>query len=327
MEDSKIFISKTPLRLSFSGGGTDMPYFYKKYGGLTVSATIKKYIYVLVRTHNNFQEKYRLNYSITENVNSIEKIKNIRVKLVLKKLKIKSPLFISTFSDIPANTGLGSSSAFTIGLITALLKITKKKMSKSQIAEEAYNIEKKITKNSIGKQDHYIASHGGFLITRYGKKRVSVKKLKISKKNKKKLFENCYMLWTGVTRQASYILEDQQKNYNHNINHLRKLNTVTNKLISHLESKNLSLKQVSAQINLNWKLKKEFSRHITNNKIDSIYLDLLKLGAFGGKLLGAGSGGFIFFIIEKKKISKIKRHFKNFKIFKIENSSSGSEII
>ena len=129
MEDSKIFISKTPLRLSFSGGGTDMPYFYKKYGGLTVSATIKKYIYVLVRTHNNFQEKYRLNYSITENVNSIEKIKNIRVKLVLKKLKIKSPLFISTFSDIPANTGLGSSSAFTIGLITALLSYKKCQVS------------------------------------------------------------------------------------------------------------------------------------------------------------------------------------------------------
>ena len=170
MQENKIYISRTPLRISFFGGGTDMPYFYEKFGGNTISTTIKKYVYVVVKRHNNFQEEYRLNYSITENVNSINKIRNLRIKMVLKNLKINTPLFISTFSDIPANTGLGSSSAFTVGLINVLLKISKKKMSKAEIAEMAYNIEKKITKNSIGKQDHYIASFGGFIITNYSKK-------------------------------------------------------------------------------------------------------------------------------------------------------------
>lgn len=327
MEDSKIFISRTPLRLSFSGGGTDMPYFYEKYGGLTVSTTIKKYIYVLVKPHNNFQEKYRLNYSITENVNSIEKIKNIRVRLVLKKLKIKSPLFISTFSDIPANTGLGSSSSFTIGLIVALIKIIKKKMSKSDIAELAYIIEKKITKNSIGKQDHYIAAHGGLILTRYNKRKITVNRIKISNKNKIELFNNCYMLWTGITRQASYILEDQQTNFKNNVNLLKELNKVTNKLNQQLEVKKINLSKIAEQVNYNWKLKRDFSKHITNKRINTIYNDLIKLGAIGGKLLGAGSGGFIFFIARKNKISKIKKKMKNYKIFKIENSSHGSEII
>lgn len=327
MQDNKIFISRTPLRISFSGGGTDMPYFYEKYGGMTISTSIKKYIYVLVKSHNNFQEKYRLNYSITENVNSIEKIKNIRVKLVLKKLNIKTPLFISTFSDIPANTGLGSSSSFTVGLIKALLKISNKKMSKSQVAELAYEIEKKITKNSVGKQDHYIASYGGLIFTKYGKKKVTVKDINISEVNKNKLFNNCYMLWTGITRQASFILEDQQKNYNDNIILLKKLNQVSIKLKKELEENNLNLLKISNNINDNWKLKKDFSKLITNKKIDSIYKNLIRLGAKGGKLLGAGSGGFVFFIADKKKIFKIKRYFKNYKILNIDHSTNGSEII
>ena len=327
MQENKIYISRTPLRISFFGGGTDMPYFYEKFGGNTISTTIKKYIYVVVKRHNNFQEKYRLNYSITENVNSINKIRNLRIKMVLKNLKINTPLFISTFSDIPANTGLGSSSAFTVGLINVLLKISKKKMSKAEIAEMAYNIEKKITKNSIGKQDHYIASFGGFIITNYSKKKVFVNKIKISNINQKKLFNNSFMLWTGITRQASSILKDQQNNFKNNIDSLKEINKVTKKIKKEFEKKKIDLKKIGKFIDYTWMHKKKFSKLVTNVKINNIYNKSMDLGSYGGKLLGAGNGGFIFFLAGKNEYNKIKKYFKNYKIFEVEYSENGSEII
>ena len=143
MLHQKVVISKTPLRVSFAGGGTDIPYFYKKYSGATVSCAIDKYIYVTVKYHNNFGFKYRLNYSLTEQVNSIDEIKNLRIRYALKFLKIKKPLYINTFSDFPANTGLGSSSSFTVGLLNALVKLINRKLSKIKLAEIAYKIEKK----------------------------------------------------------------------------------------------------------------------------------------------------------------------------------------
>ena len=327
MQENKIYISRTPLRVSFFGGGTDMPYFYEKYGGYTISTTIKKYIYVVVKRHNNFQEKYRLNYSITENVNSINKIRNLRIKMVLKNLKISTPLFLSTFSDIPTNTGLGSSSAFTVGLINVLLKISKKKMSKGEIAEMAYNIEKKITKNSIGKQDHYIASFGGFKFTNYSKKKVSINKINISNINQKKLFNNSYMLWTGITRQASSVLKDQQNNFKNNIDSLKEINNVTKKIKNEFEKKKINLKKIGKFIDYTWMHKKKFSKLVTNYKVDNIYDKSLDLGSYGGKLLGAGNGGFIFFLAGKKEFKKIKKYFKNYKIFEVEHSENGSEII
>ena len=171
MIDEQVIISRTPLRVSFVGGGTDMPYFYNKFTGATISCAINRYVYVTVKFHNNFQEKYRLNYSITENVKSVDKIKNLRIREVINKLKITKPLYINTFADIPANSGLGSSSSFTVGLIHALSKLDNKNFSKKKMAEMAYSIEAKITNNSLGKQDHYIASFGGIKHIVYKKKK------------------------------------------------------------------------------------------------------------------------------------------------------------
>ena len=157
----KIVTTKTPLRISFLGGGTDMPYFYENYGGITISSSIDKFIYVTIKKHTNFNEKYRLNYSETEIVNKIDKIKNLRIRETLKYLNVREPLYINTISDLPYNTGLGSSSAFLIGLIKAIYKLKNIKINLSKICEIAFKIENKITNNSLGKQDHYIAAHGG----------------------------------------------------------------------------------------------------------------------------------------------------------------------
>ena len=130
---NKIVITKTPLRISFSGGGTDMPYFYKNYGGTTISSAINKFIYVTVKLHKNFKEKYRLNYSDTEITNDFNKIKNLRIKETLRYFRITEPIYINTISDIPYNTGLGSSSAFLVGLINAIFKLKGKKFPKKKL--------------------------------------------------------------------------------------------------------------------------------------------------------------------------------------------------
>ena len=154
----KIATTKTPLRISFSGGGTDMPYFYSKFSGLTVSTSIDKFVYVTVKTHPNFKEKFRLNYSETEIVNDVNKIQNLRIRETMKYFNINEPIYINTISDLPYNTGLGSSSSFLVGLIHCIFIIKKQKINLRKIAEIAFKIENKITNNSLGKQDHYIAT-------------------------------------------------------------------------------------------------------------------------------------------------------------------------
>ena len=169
-------VSKTPLRVSFLGGGTDVPYFYKKFGGSTLSMAIDKFVYVTVKRHSHyFIEKYRLNYHESENSNSIKNIKNTIIKETIRYFKIKTPLYISVISDVPIGSGLGGSSSFLVGLITALCKLEGIILSKKKIFELAAYIEINILKKPIGKQDHIPAVYGGFAYTLY-KKNHEVKK-------------------------------------------------------------------------------------------------------------------------------------------------------
>ena len=167
-----IVTTKTPLRISFSGGGTDMPYFYLKHNGITVSTSIDKFVYVTIKRHSNFNEKFRLNYSDTEIANDIRQIKNLRIRETLNYFKINEPIYINTISDLPYNTGLGSSSAFLIGLINGIFLLQNKKVTLKKISEIAFKIENKITNNYLGKQDHYIAAYGGLRKITYKKELV-----------------------------------------------------------------------------------------------------------------------------------------------------------
>ena len=320
MHDEKVVISKTPLRVSFVGGGTDMPYFYNKYSGATISCAIDKYLYVTAKFHTDITHKYRLNYSVTENTNSIEKIKNLRIKNVLKFLKIKRPIYINTFSDLPASSGLGSSSSFTVGLINALAKLINKKISKIQLAEKAYHIEKKITKNSLGKQDHYISVFGGLKLIKYNRDGVNIKNLKIKKEKifSKKLF----LVWTGATRESVSVLADQKRNRLKNIKDLLILNNLTNEFELYL--KNLNFIKMGKLINKSWEIKKKLSKFVTNKKIDKLYKLIINSGVYGAKLLGAGNGGFILAMGNKFNIKKNKSRNK---ILNFSISKEGSRII
>ncbi len=324
---NKIAITKTPLRISFSGGGTDMPYFYKNHGGTTISSAINKFIYVTVKLHKNFKEKYRLNYSDTEITNDFNKIKNLRIKETLRYFRITEPIYINTISDIPYNTGLGSSSAFLVGLINAIFKLKGKKVSKKKVAEIAFKIEDWITNKTLGKQDHYISSYGGIKIIEYKKQSVIVKNLKISKKNLLKLQRNLIFFYTGQTRKSYQYLNNQKKNLNKNINNLMLLKDLTNKIIKELRKKKLNIKKIGNILGDNWYIKRKFTKNITNNSLNKIYNLAIKSGCHGGKLLGAGGGGFFLFVCNEKSQKKIEKKLKNCEKVDFKFTDMSSETI
>jgi len=327
MIDDRVVMTKTPLRISFVGGGTDMPYFYNKYGGATISCAINRYIYVTVKHHNNYQEKYRLNYSQTENVSKLTDIKNLRIKKVIEMLKISKPLYINTFADIPANSGLGSSSSFTVGLIKALAKLKKINLKNYQIAEMAYKIESSITKNSLGKQDHYIAAYGGLKHINYKKDKINVSNVNLTKKNTNKLFNSLLLIWTGKNRLASSVLEDQKKNLNKNNDNLILLNKLSKKFKNEIIKNKINLKKLGNIVNESWELKKSFSKLITNNDIEKIFKKTVEKGMYGGKLLGAGNGGFVLIFVGTREKKDIIKYLKNYRYLDIKLENNGSLIL
>ncbi len=320
-----IVTTKTPLRISFVGGGTDMPYFYSKLNGITVSTSIDKFVYVTVKTHANFSEKFRLNYSDTEIVDDVNKIKNLRIRQVIKYFKIDEPIYINTISDLPYNSGLGSSSAFLIGLINAIFLLKGEKKNLKTIAEIAFKIENKITNNSLGKQDHYIAAYGGLRKIIYKKNTIDVKKIPISKKNRDYLNKNLLFFWTGRTRLSNKNLTSQKKNFQKNLINLNNLKQIAFKFNNKLKAKNLNLKELGLLLDENWQMKKNFTKNITNNYLDKIYRRAISNGCYGGKLLGAGGGGFFIFICKKEIQTKIIKKVKNCKFVKFKFYSQGTK--
>lgn len=316
---NSVIITKTPLRISFIGGGTDIPSFYdnNNYGSV-ISSTIDKYLYVIVKKQNSlFDEKYRLNYSVTETVKKINDIKNPIIRACLAYLKIKEPLFIGTISDIPASSGMGSSSTFCVGLLNALYKLLNKKRSQNQIAEEAAYIEINILKRNNGKQDHFAASYGGINKFIFYSNKTLVKKINISKSNLAKLEKNSILLWTGQTRDASKILKDQNNKMNINNDKFIKLLDLLKVFEKILIKKSIDLNKIGILLDKNWNLKKKFAKSISNKNIDKAYLLAMRNGAYGGKILGAGGGGFLYLIAPISKHQKIIKSLKRFKFMKI----------
>jgi D-glycero-alpha-D-manno-heptose-7-phosphate kinase len=329
--NNNVIITKTPLRISFIGGGTDIPLFYEhnNYGSV-ISSTIDKYLYVIVKKQNSlFDEKYRLNYSVTETVKKINDIKNPIIRACLAYLKIKEPLFIGTISDIPASSGMGSSSTFCVGLLNALYKLLNKKRSQNQIAEEAANIEINILKRNNGKQDHFAASYGGINKYIFYSNKTLVKKINISKSNLAKLEKNSILLWTGQTRDASKILKDQNNKMNINNDKFIQLLDLLNVFEKILLKKTIDLNKIGDLLDKNWNLKKKFAQSISNKNIDKAYLVAMRNGAYGGKILGAGGGGFLYLIAPISKHQKINKSLKSFKFKKINFlfNNQGSKII
>jgi len=328
-----LIISKTPLRISLAGGGTDLPSFYRfnKYGAV-LSASINKYIYVTLKKHSQVfsREKFRLNYSETELVENLEKIKNPIIRECLKFLKIDERLYISTISDVPASTGLGSSSAFCVGLLNALYTFKKQRVGLKKLSEEASYIERDILKRAIGKQDHYASVFGGLNYIKFNQNEsTNVKSINLSKKNKKYLENSMVIFWTGITRSSWKILHNQNARYLENTISLNKIKKQANELKTLLEEKKISISKVGNLINEGWITKKTLSKNISSKFFDNVFSKAIQSGAYGGRICGAGGGGFILFCAKPSCHEKIIKNMQQFNLKKFDLSfgNQGTQIL
>lgn len=295
-----MLITKTPFRVSFCGGGSDIADFYKEHGGCVLSTTINRYMYISI--HPYFDEKLTaLKYSQTEIVDDLDKIQHSIFHTVLKDMNI-SGVEISSTADIPSGTGLGSSSAFTVGLLHTLNCYKGKYVSKEKLAQEACRVEIEKLGNPIGKQDQYAAAQGGLnFISFHRDDTVSVEPVIMQLETKRALQDNLIMFYTGLTHDANVILAEQKKNIVQadKTQNLLSMCELANNMKRSLETNDLST--FGEILNEGWIKKRELASGITNPRIDEIYDCAMKNGARGGKLLGAGGGGFLLFYCEKQK--------------------------
>ncbi len=291
-----MIISKTPLRISFCGGGTDLPSFYEnnQYGAV-FSTTIDSYIYVSIKEHSElYPERIRLNYSETEQVNSIDEINNLIIRESLRFLKIDDRIYISTVADCPAGSGLGSSSAFCVGLLAALYKYRGERVSAGQLAEEAAHIEINLLKKPIGKQDHYAAAFGGFNFFKFNADNtVDIKPTCVSAKLQNEISSCMLTFWTGKTRPADTILEEQNNNNTKNSQTLTLMRTQAEFIHESIMKHDMNAERFGKIIHEGWLMKKNLASSVSNNFIDTAYNASIDAGAWGGKISGAGGGGFL----------------------------------
>ena len=293
-----MIITRTPLRISFAGGGTDISDYYKGHGGAVVSAAIDKYIYITV--NKKFDNKIRVSYSQTEIVSDVAELRHELVRECLKLAGISGGIEITSISDIPSGTGLGSSSTFTVGVLNALFYYTRQKLTARQLAELACRVEIDILGHPIGKQDQFAAAYGG--INYFGFNRddtVTHNRIHLSELDLRKLESKLMMFYTGIHRSADAVLLEQKKNTLSKTASLDYMKSLADKMYESLTKDGLT-PEFGEVLSLGWEKKRELASTITNSEIDGKYYKGVSAGASGGKLLGAGGGGFLMFYCDEQ---------------------------
>ena len=323
-----MIISKTPLRMSFVGGGSDLPVFYRKYGGAVVSTAINKFVYVTV--NQKFDDRIRLSYSKTEDAKSAEKIKHPLVREALQMLGIRGGIEITSIADIPGKgTGLGSSSSFTVGLLNALHAFANRYASAEKLAEESCAIEIERCREPIGKQDQYAAAFGGFNLIQFNTdESVSVEPIICKRETLRQLQENTLVFYTGIMRSASAILKTQSATVASDKakqKTMKRMVQLAHDLKTELQKNNLSA--FGQIIHENWELKRSLTSGVSSGAIDDWYERARKSGAIGGKLLGAGSGGFLMFYAPRERHEAIVGELTELRRVDFGFEPQGSKII
>lgn len=301
-----MIITKTPFRVSFCGGGSDMANFYEKYGGCVLSTSINKYCYISIHPYFN-ENQTLLKYSENELVDSPDQIRHRIFRQVLTDMGIHG-VEISSTADIPGGTGLGSSSTFTVGLLNSLNCYKGKFVSKDKLAKLACEVEIEKLGNPIGKQDQYGAALGGLNFIKFNQDgSVSHEPILMEGKTYKELQKNLLMFYTGTTRSANTILAEQTRNITSEdkARNLLKMCELAKDMKIALENNDIS--SFGKILDEGWQLKKELASGIANPAIDEAYEIAMKNGALGGKLLGAGGGGFLLFYCEEEKQEQLKK--------------------
>lgn len=320
-----MIISQTPLRISLVGGGTDLKSFYCVEDGMVVSTAIDKYVYVIIK--ERFDEKIYINYSQKEIVNDISEIKHDLVRETMKKSGVAQGVEITTLADIPSEgSGLGSSSSITVCLLNALYNFAGIQATAEQLAREACEIEIDICKKPIGKQDQYIAAYGGLnKINFYPNETVKISRLNILSDYLRRFGSNLLLFYTNKTRNANVILEKQKQIIEDKRAELRTIRNLVPIVVEYIKKGKFD--DVGRVLHENWLLKKSLVETITNQDIDNMYQRAMDTGALGGKICGAGGGGFLLLYVPRDKQDSVRSALNSYRELPFMLDSFGSKII
>ncbi len=324
-----MIISKTPLRISYFGGGTDLPEFYKKHGGAVLGTAIDKYIYHTISHFPSklFDYSVRISYSKVERVQNVSEIEHVPFREILHSLKIERDIEIHVASDLPSFSGLGTSSAFTVGLIKALHAFKGSHISREQLTYKAIAMERETLKEVVGCQDQTFAAHGGLNLIEFTTAgTINVERIAISNARRAELNASLMLFFTGITRRAQNIESNKIKN-------IEKIEKNLLKMLGHVEqahkilSGNMDLSSFGILLDKTWNEKKELDRSVSNKIIDEMYKDAIRAGALGGKLLGAGGGGFMLFYVPHERKQAIRSALRQYHEIPFQIDAPGSTII
>lgn len=323
-----MIITRTPFRISFFGGGTDYPAWYQEHGGIVLATTIDKYCYISCRyLPPFFEHNYRIVYSRIENCKSADQIEHPAVRAVLKYMVCDLGLEIHHDGDLPARSGLGSSSSFTVGLLNALMALNGNHISCEELARKAIHIEQDLIKENVGSQDQISAAYGGFNrieFLRDGSFKVDPV---ILRKERLDEFQDHLMLFfTGFSRIASEVAKSKIDNIKSRTAELQLMKEMTREAISTLQS-STPIAEIGRMLDQNWKYKRSLSDKVSTSEIDQIYETAIKAGAIGGKLLGAGGGGFMVFFVRPENQKKVREALGRLIHVPFRFENSGSRVV
>ena len=323
-----MIISRTPYRISFLGGGTDYPAWYRKHGGVVLATTIDKYCYLTCRyLPPFFEHRIRVVYSKVESCQTLDEISHPSVREVLRYLNIERGVEIHHDGDLPARSGMGSSSSFTVGLLHAVYALKGQMVSKQQLAQESIYIEQEILKETVGSQDQMSAAYGGFNVIEFSPgDKISVRPMTLSQERIKELNSHLMLFYTGIIRTAANIAESYVNNIENRKRQFCIINNLLKESISIL-SKDKNINDFGELLHEAWQTKRSLSSKVSNANVDEIYNMARSAGAVGGKLTGAGGGGFMLLFVPPEKHVKIREKLKDLIYVPFKFESSGSQIV
>jgi D-glycero-alpha-D-manno-heptose-7-phosphate kinase len=324
-----MIISQTPVRVSFFGGGTDFPEYFNRYGGAVLSTAIDKFVYLSVNYLSNFFDyRIKVSYSKTELVNDIKDIEHPAVRACLEHLGITSNIEINYFSNLPARTGLGTSSSFVVGLLHALYAYQGRMVSARRLAEEAVYVERVLIPENVGYQDQYAAAFGGVnYISFQDRDEARVEKVICTQRSLRTLQDNLLLFYTGIQRYSDTIQKKHVSDIDKNLESLDALTGLADRGRDILCGSIDDLEQFGRLLDEGWQLKKNIGRGVSNPEIDGMYSRAVKAGALGGKLLGAGGGGFLLLYVTPERQSSVRSALSELLEVSFSFEDNGSHII
>lgn len=324
-----MIICRTPLRISLFGGGSDYPQWYHQHGGAVVGFAIDKYVYISVRALPPFfDHKHRIVYSRAETVNEIAEIQHPAVRAVFAEMGVTEGLELHHDGDLPARSGTGSSSSFTVGLLNALHAYAGRMVPKKALAEQAIHVEQDVIGEHVGSQDQIWAAYGGFnRIDFHHDGGFDVRPIVLPLARRETIRDSMMLFFTGLSRIASDVARDQIRNLDRRRTHIDRMVAMVDEAIGVITDPKAPARVLGEMLHDSWMLKRELADRVSNGAVDEIYAEARAAGAIGGKLLGAGGGGFMLLIVDKKDQPKVRERLRRLVATPVDFDLSGSKIV